>query len=38
VALLVDPVAQLAELADLRERGFISAAEFESQKAKVLRA
>ena len=29
---------QLAKLADLRDRGVISAQEFESQKAKVLAA
>ena len=33
---VVDPVDQLEELADLRDRGLLSAAEFEGQKAKVL--
>jgi hypothetical protein len=34
--LLVDPVEQLKELADLRARGLLSAEEFEGQKAKVM--
>jgi hypothetical protein len=33
---IIDPVAQVAELDDLRKRGFISADDFERQKAKVL--
>ena len=36
VAMLLDPVEQLEELAMLRERGVLSRAEFESQKAKVV--
>lgn len=32
----VDVAAQLEKLADLRDRGVISAEEFESQKAKIL--
>lgn len=35
---LVDPVAQLRELADLRSRGLLSDEQFEAQKAKVARA
>jgi hypothetical protein len=35
-AWLVDPVEQLKELADLRERGLLSAEEFDRQKANVL--
>lgn len=31
-----DPVAQLKELAELRDKGVITAAEFEAQKAKLL--
>ncbi|MCZ7536267.1 MAG: SHOCT domain-containing protein [Acidimicrobiia bacterium] len=37
IMLLVDPVEQLKELADLRARGLLSAEEFESQKAQILR-
>jgi Short C-terminal domain len=33
---IIDPVEQLAELAKLRDRGFISADDLERQKAKVL--
>jgi hypothetical protein len=33
---IIDPVAQLAELDDLRQRGVISADDLERQKAKVL--
>jgi hypothetical protein len=33
---IIDPVAQLAELGVLCERGFISADDFARQKAKVL--
>ena len=33
---IIDPVEQVAELAMLRERGFISDDDFERQKAKVL--
>jgi hypothetical protein len=33
---IIDPVAQVAELDVLRERGLISADDFERQKAKVL--
>jgi hypothetical protein len=33
---IIDPVAQVADLDDLRQRGFISADDFERQKAKVL--
>jgi hypothetical protein len=36
VAPVIDPVAQLEELADLRNRGLLSTQEFEEQKAKVL--
>jgi hypothetical protein len=35
-ALVVDPVEQLAELADLRRRGLLSAEEFERHEAKLL--
>jgi hypothetical protein len=35
-ALVVDPVAQLRELSDLRRRGLLSPEEYELQKAKVL--
>ena len=35
-ALIVDPVAQLKELAELRRRGVLSPEEFELQNAKVL--
>jgi Short C-terminal domain len=34
--LIVDPVEQLAELADLRRRGLLSGEEYERQKAKIL--
>lgn len=34
-ALTVDPQAQLEELADLVERGLMSATEFENQRRKV---
>jgi Short C-terminal domain len=33
---IIDPVGQITELAELCERGFISADDFERQKAKVL--
>jgi Short C-terminal domain len=36
-ATMLDPVAPLVELADLRARGLISSREFERQKAKVIR-
>ena len=36
MARLIDPADQLAELADLRERGLLSTEEFEREKAKVL--
>jgi hypothetical protein len=35
-ALIADPVDQLAQLADLAARGYLSDEEFERQKAKVL--
>jgi hypothetical protein len=35
-ALIVDPVAQLEELADLVERDLLSSAEFERLKARVV--
>jgi hypothetical protein len=35
-AMVVDPVKQLEELADLRDRGLLSPEEFERQKEKVL--
>jgi hypothetical protein len=35
---VVDPVRQLEELADLRDRGLLSSEEFERQKEKVLDA
>ena len=35
-AMVVDPVQQLEELADLRDRGLLSPEEFERQKEKVL--
>jgi hypothetical protein len=35
-AILIDPVEQLKELADLRARGLLSAEEFEHQKTLVL--
>jgi hypothetical protein len=34
-ALIVDPVEQLEELADLRRRGLLTSEEFERQKARV---
>jgi hypothetical protein len=34
---MLDPIEQLAELADLCARGFLSRDEFEYQKAKLLR-
>jgi Short C-terminal domain len=34
-ALIVDPVQQLEELADLRSRGLLTTEEFERQKARV---
>jgi hypothetical protein len=34
--LVVDPVEQLRELADLCQRGLLSPEEYEQQKAKVL--
>ncbi len=34
--LVVDPVNQLAELADLHRRGLLSSEEFQEQKNKVL--
>jgi Short C-terminal domain len=34
--LVVDPVNQLAELADLHRRGLLSSEEFQEQKSKVL--
>jgi len=34
--LMLDPIEQLAELADLCARGFLSRDEFEYQKAKLL--
>jgi hypothetical protein len=35
-AVVVDPVAQLSELAALRTRGLLTEEQYESQKAKVL--
>jgi hypothetical protein len=35
-ALIIDPVAQLAELADLVQRGLLSLEEFERYKARVV--
>ena len=35
-AWLVDPVEQVRELADLRDRGLLTAEEFERHKAKAL--
>jgi hypothetical protein len=35
-AWVVDPAAQLEELADLRTRGLLTQEEFEDQKARVL--
>ena len=37
-ALLIDPAAQMAELADLVERGLVSPAELERQRKKVFGA
>ena len=37
-AMVVDPVEQLVELADLRSRGLLSAEEYEAQKSKVIRS
>ncbi|MGH9251318.1 MAG: SHOCT domain-containing protein [Acidimicrobiales bacterium] len=34
-ALIVDPIEQLEELADLRSRGFLTSDEFERQKTRV---
>ena len=34
-ALIVDPVEQLEELADLRRRGLLTSEEFERQKTRV---
>jgi hypothetical protein len=34
----IDPVEQLKELVDLRERGLLSGDEFERQKARLLEA
>ncbi len=34
---LVDPIAQLRELADLRTRGLLSDEQYEAQQAKLLR-
>jgi hypothetical protein len=31
-----DPIAQLKDLADLKERGVLTESEFEAQKAKIL--
>ena len=36
VAPAADPVAQLERLGDLRDRGVLTDAEFEAQKAKIL--
>jgi Short C-terminal domain len=36
LAWIVDPVEQLRELADLRDRGLLSQEEYELHKAKVL--
>jgi hypothetical protein len=35
-ALLIDPAAQLAELADLVDRGLVSPEEFEVQRRKIF--
>ena len=35
-SLIIDPVHQLQALADLRDRGLISAAEFASQRQRLL--
>ena len=37
-ALLIDPVAQMAELADLVERGLVSPADLERQRRKIFGA
>jgi hypothetical protein len=37
-ALLIDPVAQVTELADLVARGLVSPEEFERQRSKVFGA
>ena len=37
-ALLIDPVAQIAELADLVERGLVSPADLERQRRKIFGA
>jgi hypothetical protein len=37
-ALLIDPAAQMAELADLVERGLVSPAELELQRKKIFGA
>jgi len=37
-ALLIDPAAQLAELADLVERGLVSPADLEHQRRKLFGA
>jgi len=37
IDMLIDPVRQIEELADLRRRGLLTAEEFEHQKAKVIR-
>jgi hypothetical protein len=36
IALVVDPIQQLEELAHLRHRGILTSEEFDEQKAKVL--
>lgn len=35
-AIVVDPVTQIRELAELRDRGLLSSDEFESQKLRAL--
>jgi hypothetical protein len=35
-ALVVDPVSQIRELADLHRRGLVSREEYEQQKCKIL--
>jgi Short C-terminal domain len=37
-ALIVDPIEQLEELADLRSRGLLTSEEFERQKTRVWHA
>ena len=37
-ALLIDPVAQVAELADLVDRGLVTLEEFEQQRRKMFGA